>query len=160
MLRTSRLICSKSLDVRFDNLRSNSSDLERLKSYVSSAHPTSHIYLVKHAIPEDESPAEKRYRMMREEYQLWNHFYWEENNKQFQEEKAQYIIKQRLKKQNDSYGSSHEDLAPFYRDFLDRNYEKHITYNKQWYQKQFKLLLPALAAFLACKRRQIKLALK
>lgn len=85
MLRTSRLIRSKSLDVRINNIRFNSTDLERVKSYVSSAHPTSHIYLVKHAIPEDESPAEKRYRMMREEYQLWNHFYWEENNKQFQE---------------------------------------------------------------------------
>lgn len=69
--------------VYITTLRRLPNQLLRDKSYVSSAHPKSHINLIKHAIPDCESDAEKRYRKLYEDNQLWNHCYWEENNTRF-----------------------------------------------------------------------------
>ncbi|XP_053206801.1 cytochrome c oxidase assembly factor 8-like [Panonychus citri] len=137
-------------------IRRFSSQLIRDKSYVSSAHPKSHINLIANAVPQDESDSEKNYRKLFEENQLWNHNYWQDNNTRFLKEKAEFIEKQRLQQGDDSIAFSQEDLIPFYKEFLDKNYNKHIEYNREWYRRQFKLLIPAFQAYLASKKRSLK----
>lgn len=97
----------------------------------------------------DETPQERNYRLKYEMLQDWNNEYWSANNELFEKEKKQYII--------DNYGDSiseeealtHDQLAPFYRSFLERNRDKHVNYNKVWYQAHVALLGSSLNAKLS-----------
>lgn len=48
-----------------------------------SHHPVSNLILVKLAVPEDETPSEREYRVQFDALQEWNQKYWEEQNASF-----------------------------------------------------------------------------
>lgn len=37
-----------------------------------------------------------------------------------------------------------DEMSVFYKAFLDRNWKAHLNYNKEWYKKNFILLLLAI----------------
>lgn len=122
------------------------------RDLISPPHPVSNLRLYQFAEEPGESEAEKQYRLKRIEVQDWNHNYWLENNLSFQKQKAAFIKKLNANAEK----ISHDELAQFYKQFLDENHIKHRTYNWEWYKRQVGLLLPAAAAFFAKKQRQLR----
>lgn len=84
----------------------------------------------------NETAEEKTYRRQNERLQEWNDKYWAENNKTFTQERDDYI----RRNFGDGEALSHDQLADFYRDFLERNHIKHISYNRAWYRYHLSLL--------------------
>lgn len=81
----------------------------------------------------NESPSERYLRERRNEVQKWNHDFWLEQNANFQRCKKQFLSEryQNPKMKDSKEGYIHPDeLAEFYRQFLNDNYKMHINYNK------------------------------
>lgn len=105
----------------------------------------------------DETDQERLYRTQYEGIQEWNDRYWAENNELFNREKDHYI-KQHF---GDTFSSSeealsHDQLAHFYRKFLEKNRQKHIVYNQTMYKNHLKLLVSSLNAKLSRLRANVK----
>lgn len=97
----------------------------------------------------DETPEEQAYRVQYDVLQEWNNNYWAENNDLFDREKRDFIKSKFGSSLTNEEALSHDQLAPFYRSFLERNREKHVTYNKIWYKNHLALLLSSLKAKLS-----------
>ena len=54
-----------------------------------------------------------------------------------------------MKKRGTNETLTTDDLAEFYRQFLNDNREKHFKYNIEWHQKNIKLLWPGIKANLS-----------
>lgn len=91
-------------------------------------------------IPDDESPLERRLRQLRQETQEWNQRFWAHQNLTFQREKEEFV-RSRLKARGPGTQSGHraslsaEEMADFYKDFLRRNFRRHVLYNRDWYRR-------------------------
>ncbi|XP_054987290.1 cytochrome c oxidase assembly factor 8 [Sorex araneus] len=93
-------------------------------------------------IPENESPLEQKLRQLRQETQEWNQRFWTEQNLAFRREKEEFIHS-RLKAKGLAPGSgsgakaslSAEEMADFYKEFLSKNFQKHVLYNRDWYRR-------------------------
>lgn len=94
----------------------------------------------------DETQEERDYRIQYDTLQDWNNKYWEENNDLFDREKKEYMKVNFGSSLTSEEALSHDQLAPFYRSFLERNREKHVTYNKVWYRNHLALLSSSLTA--------------
>ncbi|KAI1895390.1 hypothetical protein AGOR_G00105800 [Albula goreensis] len=99
-------------------------------------------------IPENESPLERRLRHLRQETEDWNHQFWSNQNITFSKEKDEFIhkcLKAKGLSRRDENGRKRtlnsEDMAVFYKDFLDKNCTKHANYNKEWYKRNFTITL-------------------
>ncbi|XP_064180756.1 cytochrome c oxidase assembly factor 8 [Anguilla rostrata] len=99
-------------------------------------------------IPENESPLERRLRHLRQETEDWNHQFWSSQNVTFSKEKDEFIhrfLKANGLSRRDENGRkrmlSTEDMAVFYKDFLEKNCTKHSNYNKEWYKRNFTITL-------------------
>lgn len=97
----------------------------------------------------DETDRERAYRLQYESLQEWNNKYWSENNELFTREKNEYIEKNFGKETSEEEALSHDQLAEFYQDFLERNRDKHVKYNKIWYKNHVALLGSSIIAKLS-----------
>lgn len=113
---------------------------------VSKPQKLSRLRYVNIVIPSDETEEERAYRLQYESLQDWNNKYWAENNELFTKAKQEYI------KNNFSDVGSHEDalshdqLAPFYKHFLEQNRQRHVNYNSIWYRHHLNLLHSSINA--------------
>lgn len=96
----------------------------------------------------DELEQERAYRERYNNLQEWNEKYWAENNEIFNQEKEKYI-REKFGPLTSDQALSHDQLAPFYRDFLDKNRGRHVNYNKTWYIQIVTLLGESLKAKVA-----------
>ncbi|XP_062974187.1 cytochrome c oxidase assembly factor 8 [Elgaria multicarinata webbii] len=95
-------------------------------------------------IPKHESQLERRLRELRQETQVWNQQFWANQNISFRKEKEEFVCS-RLKAKGvqlrDERGRkatlNAEEMAEFYKDFLNKNFKKHICYNRDWYKRNF-----------------------
>ncbi|XP_040414776.1 cytochrome c oxidase assembly factor 8 [Cygnus olor] len=95
-------------------------------------------------VPRDESALERRLREARQDTQAWNQQFWAQQNASFQQEKEEFIYS-RLKAKGlavrDETGQkatlNAEEMADFYKDFLSKNFRKHMHYNRDWYKRNF-----------------------
>ncbi|XP_076022133.1 cytochrome c oxidase assembly factor 8 [Genypterus blacodes] len=108
----------------------------------------SNLRPIVYRIPENETELEKRLRHLRQETEEWNHEFWKEQNITFSKEKDGFIISQLKAKglsPRDEQGRrrslNSEDMAVFYKSFLDRNRIRHANYNKEWYRRNFTITL-------------------
>ncbi|XP_026876754.2 cytochrome c oxidase assembly factor 8 isoform X2 [Electrophorus electricus] len=99
-------------------------------------------------IPENETQLERKLRHLRQETEDWNHAFWTYQNVTFTKEKEQFILSQLKLKgltEKDERGRqrtlSSEEMAVFYKHFLDKNCKKHASYNKEWYRRNFTITL-------------------
>ncbi|XP_043553445.1 cytochrome c oxidase assembly factor 8 [Chiloscyllium plagiosum] len=104
----------------------------------------SNLRPMKYYAPKLESELEQELRKLRMATQVWNQNFWLNQNVTFNKEKEKFIHS-RLKAKGiglrDEEGRkntlSAEEMAEFYKDFLDVNYNKHVNYNKEWYKRNF-----------------------
>uniref|UniRef100_A0A452VLD4 Apoptogenic 1, mitochondrial n=1 Tax=Ursus maritimus TaxID=29073 RepID=A0A452VLD4_URSMA len=95
-------------------------------------------------VPENESPLEQKLRKLRQETQEWNQQFWANQNLTFRKEKEEFIHS-RLKAKGLELraGSGQkatldaEEMADFYKEFLSKNFLKHMYYNRDWYKRNF-----------------------
>ncbi|XP_039528106.1 cytochrome c oxidase assembly factor 8 isoform X5 [Pimephales promelas] len=99
-------------------------------------------------IPENETPLERELRHLRQETEDWNHEFWTNQNLSFSKEKEEYIQLQLTAKglsERDDDGRkrtlSSEEMAVFYKHFLDKNIKRHSSYNREWYRRNFTITL-------------------
>ncbi|CAH6852910.1 cytochrome c oxidase assembly factor 8 [Phodopus roborovskii] len=95
-------------------------------------------------IPENESPLEQRLRELRQETQEWNQQFWANQNLAFNKEKEEFIHSRLQAKGLGLRTASGqrttldaEEMADFYKEFLSRNFQKHMCYNRDWYKRNF-----------------------
>lgn len=106
-------------------------------------HPISKLRLFNYAINENETEYEKRLRERRIQIQNFNHEYWSKINTEFNQKKKNYIeneLKNRHSEIDYNSTQTHEELAQFYKKFLDDNHQRYIGYNSQWYRNNLNLL--------------------
>ncbi|XP_057582907.1 cytochrome c oxidase assembly factor 8-like [Hippopotamus amphibius kiboko] len=95
-------------------------------------------------IPENESPLEQKLRELRQETQKWNQQFWANQNLTFHKEKEEFIHS-RLKakglglraESGQKATLNAEEMADFYKEFLSKNFQKHMYYNRDWYKRNF-----------------------
>ncbi|XP_016354568.1 cytochrome c oxidase assembly factor 8 [Sinocyclocheilus anshuiensis] len=99
-------------------------------------------------IPENEMPQERKLRRLRQETEDWNHEFWANQNFTFSKEKEEYVRSQLSAKglsERDDDGRkrtlSSEEMAVFYKHFLDKNITRHASYNREWYRRNFTITL-------------------
>ncbi|XP_056104135.1 cytochrome c oxidase assembly factor 8 [Rhinichthys klamathensis goyatoka] len=99
-------------------------------------------------IPENETPLERELRHLRQETEDWNHEFWTNQNFSFSKEKEEYVQLQLTAKglsERDDDGRkrtlSSEEMAVFYKHFLDKNITRHSSYNREWYRRNFTITL-------------------
>ncbi|XP_030628498.1 cytochrome c oxidase assembly factor 8 [Chanos chanos] len=99
-------------------------------------------------IPENETKLERKLRHLRQETEDWNHDFWTNQNITFSQKKEEYIQSQLKAKgltERDEKGRKRtlnsEEMAAFYKDFLDRNYKRHADYNIEWYRRNFTITM-------------------
>ncbi|XP_046503708.1 cytochrome c oxidase assembly factor 8 isoform X3 [Equus quagga] len=88
-------------------------------------------------IPENESPLEQKLRELRQETQEWNQQFWANQNLTFRKEKEEFIHS-RLKakglglraESGQKATLNAEEMADFYKEFLSKNFQKHMYYNR------------------------------
>ncbi|XP_051507307.1 cytochrome c oxidase assembly factor 8-like isoform X2 [Myxocyprinus asiaticus] len=99
-------------------------------------------------IPENETPLERKLRHLRQETEDWNHKFWTNQNLTFSKEREEYVQSQLKAKglsERDDQGRkrtlSSEEMAVFYKHFLDENMKRHASYNREWYKRNFTITL-------------------
>ncbi|NWI49931.1 APOP1 protein, partial [Calyptomena viridis] len=95
-------------------------------------------------VPPEESPLERRLREARQEAQACNQHFWARHNRAFHQEKEEFIysrLKAKGLEMRDETGQkatlNAEEMADFYKDFLSKNFRKHMQYNRDWYKRNF-----------------------
>ncbi|XP_043836611.1 translation initiation factor IF-2 [Dromiciops gliroides] len=108
----------------------------------------SNLRPIKFYVPENESPLEQQLRKLRHETQEWNQQYWANQNQAFSKEKEEFIhsrLKARGLGLKDETGKNitlnAEEMADFYKEFLSKNFQKHMCYNRDWYKRNFTITL-------------------
>ncbi|XP_076984557.1 cytochrome c oxidase assembly factor 8 [Tamandua tetradactyla] len=104
----------------------------------------SNLRPVQFHIPENESPLEQKLRELRRETQEWNQQFWANQNLTFSKEKEEFIHS-RLKAKGlglraetgQKVTLNAEEMADFYKEFLNKNFQKHMYYNRDWYKRNF-----------------------
>ncbi|XP_025935228.1 apoptogenic protein 1, mitochondrial [Apteryx rowi] len=138
------------------NLRGNSHSLCILKGsgfcppahsrndWIGPPDKSSNLRPVVFYVPPNESLLERRLRELRQETQAWNQQFWARQNASFQQEKEEFIysrLKAKGLKMRDETGQkatlNAEEMADFYKDFLSKNFRKHMHYNRDWYKRNF-----------------------
>ncbi|XP_054469370.1 cytochrome c oxidase assembly factor 8 [Anoplopoma fimbria] len=112
--------------------------------WIGPPNPLSNLRPIVYSVPENESELERRLRHLRQETEDWNHDFWTKQNISFSEEKDAYIFSQlnsRGLTVRDESGRrralNSEEMAVFYKSFLDTNRIRHADYNKEWYRRNF-----------------------
>lgn len=90
---------------------------------VSSPHPVSNLRLIRPTIPPDETKSEREYRLKWMALQKWNQCYWQDHNKSFFSQRDLFV------KSKGSGQPSYDELANFYKKFLEENHKKHLAYS-------------------------------
>ncbi|NWH25495.1 APOP1 protein, partial [Grus americana] len=88
-------------------------------------------------VPPEESPLERRLREARQEAQACDQHFWAQHNRTFRQEKEEFIysrLKAKGLEMRDETGQkatlNAEEMADFYKDFLSKNFRKHMQYNR------------------------------
>ncbi|KAJ2784415.1 hypothetical protein H4R18_001125 [Coemansia javaensis] len=116
---------------------------------VGPPHPVSNIRPVRFYVPPDESPAERRYRELREDAVRQDHRFWLDNNSRFEQGKAEARS-----------ACPVDGLAAYYKQYQDDAYRRHLAYNRYVWRRSFAMLWPAVRAWITGlgKRRRRTLA--
>ncbi|CAK6979766.1 cytochrome c oxidase assembly factor 8 isoform X1 [Scomber scombrus] len=112
--------------------------------WIGPPNQLSNLRPIVYHVPENESELEKRLRHLRQKTEDWNHEFWIEQNISFRKEKETYIHSQLKAKglplrdeQGRRQNLNSEEMAVFYKSFLDTNRIRHANYNKEWYRRNF-----------------------
>ncbi|XP_061699249.1 cytochrome c oxidase assembly factor 8 isoform X3 [Syngnathoides biaculeatus] len=112
------------------------------RDWIGPPDPLSNLRPVVYRAAPRESELEGRLRNLRQDTEDWNHAFWTQQNVTFSEEKNAFVASQLRAKgltERDQQGRrrtlSTEEMSVFYKNFLDKNRERHARYNKEWYRR-------------------------
>ncbi|XP_031617306.1 COA8 family protein CG14806, mitochondrial [Contarinia nasturtii] len=106
--------------------------------YIGPPDKISNLRPVLRYIPKDETPIEKELRLKRIAAEEWNQTFWTQHNQKFVKEKQAFI---KANKEAEEDTLSADKMSEFYKSFLDSNWKSHFQYNREWYKKNFEILL-------------------
>uniref|UniRef100_A0A3P9NDN9 Cytochrome c oxidase assembly factor 8 n=1 Tax=Poecilia reticulata TaxID=8081 RepID=A0A3P9NDN9_POERE len=116
--------------------------------WIGPPNPLSNLRPIVYRVSENESDLEKQLRKLRQETEDWNHVFWTRQNVNFSKEKEAFIISQLKAKgltlrgeDGRRHSLSSEEMAVFYKSFLDKNRMRHADYNREWYRRNFTITL-------------------
>ncbi|KAM8913172.1 cytochrome c oxidase assembly factor 8 [Spinachia spinachia] len=116
--------------------------------WIGPPNPLSNIRPIVYHVPENESQLERRLRHLRQETEDWNHDFWTQQNISFSQEKEEFIFSQLkgrgltvLDEEGRRRSLNSEEMAVFYKRFLDTNRIRHRDYNREWYRRNFTITL-------------------
>ncbi|XP_038584016.1 cytochrome c oxidase assembly factor 8-like [Micropterus salmoides] len=116
--------------------------------WIGPPNPLSNLRPIVYHVPANETELEKRLRHLRQETEDWNHDFWAKQNITFSKEKDTFIISELNAKglslrdeQGRRRSLNSEEMAVFYKSFLDRNRIRHANYNNEWYRRNFTITL-------------------
>ncbi|XP_055710471.1 COA8 family protein CG14806, mitochondrial [Phlebotomus papatasi] len=109
--------------------------------YVGPPDKLSNLRPIVRHIPKNETPLEKKLRLLQMEVEEYNQKFWTNHNKRFFEERDEFIAANR---RHTGENLSADEMSVFYKAFLDKNWKIHWYYNISWYIKNISLLLLAL----------------
>ena len=110
----------------------------------------SNVRKVRFRKPQNESPLEQKFRLLREDTEEWHVLQWNEHNEDFHRSKKVFMAERVLEKQQNSENQeetsslSPEEMSEFYKEFLLRTRSRHLAYNWQWYRRNFHIAFLAL----------------
>ncbi|KAG2184500.1 hypothetical protein INT43_000409 [Umbelopsis isabellina] len=144
-------------DLNTEKLHSPINDILSRKveaDMIGTPDPVSNLRPVRYFIPLDESPEDKEWRLHRQRVDDFNESFWSANNALFINAQADFEDQSRIFY---SIGSpppvrargekvTAEALSVFYKDFLDKAYERQMAYNKQWWKENIGMLYPGAKA--------------
>ena len=105
--------------------------------------PGSKLRPVKFAISQNDSELAIRLRELRQETQKFNQEWWIEHNKQFKEGREEFIkniLETKYPGQTDKSTLSADEMSIFYREFMNKQWENHMEYNKQWQKRNWSII--------------------
>lgn len=112
--------------------------------WIGPPNALSNLRPIVYRVPERESQLEQRLRRLRQDTEDWNHHFWAKQNTTFSKNKESFIAAQLSAKglsRRDEKGRRRtldsEEMAVFYKNFLDENRTRHANYNKEWYRRNF-----------------------
>ncbi|XP_047736874.1 cytochrome c oxidase assembly factor 8-like isoform X2 [Hyalella azteca] len=131
------------------------------RDYVGPPHPVSKLRPVLYCTAKQETPLQAAHRTSLLETQSWNQNYWLQHNTAFEKEKQAFITKKLSEKYSiasrhgneDQLTLTSEEMAEFYKQFLDQNFDQHMQYNREWYKRNFKHIIMAAKVWIESKRR-------
>ncbi|KAF7286359.1 cytochrome c oxidase assembly factor 8 [Rhynchophorus ferrugineus] len=106
--------------------------------------PISHLRPVIYKIHKNETELQQQFRELANTTQKWNQEFWAIHNTNFLKQKDDYIKQHRSR---DKTQLNADEMSKFYKDFLDKNWDRHVKYNFEWYNKNFTLLLLAFRVY-------------
>ncbi|XP_027130511.1 cytochrome c oxidase assembly factor 8 isoform X2 [Larimichthys crocea] len=116
--------------------------------WIGPPNPLSNLRPIVYHVPENETELEKRLRHLRQDTEDWNHDFWTKQNVMFTKEKDAFIFSQLNAKglsvcdeQGRRRALNAEEMAVFYKSFLDTNRVRHADYNREWYRRNFTITL-------------------
>ncbi|XP_062252881.1 cytochrome c oxidase assembly factor 8 [Platichthys flesus] len=116
--------------------------------WIGPPNPLSNLRPIVYHIAENESELQRRLRNLRQETEDWNHEFWAKQNIAFNKDRDSFITSQLKTKGltvRDEQGKrrclNSEEMAVFYKMFLDNNRTRHMSYNKEWYRRNFTITL-------------------
>ncbi|XP_061652182.1 cytochrome c oxidase assembly factor 8 isoform X2 [Phyllopteryx taeniolatus] len=113
--------------------------------WIGPPDPLSNLRPVVYRVAHHESELERRLRNLRQDTEDWNHRFWTQQNVTFSKEKEAFIVSQLKAKglterhQQGRRTLSSEEMSVFYKNFLDKNRERHASYNKKWYRRNLSI---------------------
>ncbi|KAI9018140.1 hypothetical protein CLU79DRAFT_761902 [Phycomyces nitens] len=109
---------------------------------IGTPDPVSNLRPVKYYIPLNESEQDKEWRLIQQKADDFNQNFWTTNNAMFVNAKADYENQLIAKGEE----VTPEALSIFYKDFLNKAYQRQMEYNRQWWKINIGLLYPGFKA--------------
>lgn len=106
---------------------------------IGPPHPVSNLRPVIWYRSPTETPLQRKLRNLQQDTQQWNQQFWETHNTKFIQERKMYIQKH-LPADGEKSNLTADEMSGFYKEFLDKNWQNHVTYNFQWYKRNFTIL--------------------
>lgn len=117
---------------------------------IGTPDPISNLRPVKYYIPPNETAEEKEWRESCIKVDAFNEKFWHDNNTMFAQAKADY--EDSLKAKGEEVTA--EAMSVFYKDFLNKAYDRQMEYNRAWWKMNIAQLYPGFkAAFRSLKPR-------
>ncbi|KAI8376935.1 hypothetical protein BD560DRAFT_391209 [Blakeslea trispora] len=109
---------------------------------IGTPDPISNLRPVKYYVPSDETEEQREWRESCQKVDDFNEKFWHANNTLFVEAKAKYEAQ--LKESGQEITA--EAMSIFYKDFLDKAYDRQMEYNRAWWKMNIAQLYPGFKA--------------
>lgn len=141
------LLYSRHLSRKTNEEKQKDEQMSQSHHWVETSDDGSNMRRIMFAQPKKPNAFHEELEKKREETFQWNHKFWKKHNTDFFKQKKNFSLKTSEKDmESKSENDISDEMSVFYKDFLDRNYELHMNYNRQWYKRNFGLLVLSLQA--------------